>query len=165
MNLGLTTEQQLLVDSVRAFVAAELTPHEDAVERSDEVPPALIRQIRDAPQTLQNVVTYDAVIDVANPDLKLRPGMTANITFIAAEKDNVLRVPNAAMRFRPTPEIPPPFGDEPYADHQAGRRSVREVSAYSTVYPEFAWEAVRRLRRLRRSIRHRWKMAFDRIPR
>jgi HlyD family secretion protein len=64
-----------------------------------------VRQIRNAPTTLQNVVTYDAVIDVANPDLKLRPGMTANITFIAAEKDNVMRVPNAAMRFRPTPEI------------------------------------------------------------
>jgi HlyD family secretion protein len=64
-----------------------------------------VRQIRNAPTTLQNVVTYDAVIDVANPDLKLRPGMTANITFIAAEKENVLRVPNAAMRFRPTPEI------------------------------------------------------------
>ena len=64
-----------------------------------------VRQIRNAPTTLQNVVTYDAVIDVANPDLKLRPGMTANITFIANEKENVLRVPNAAMRFRPTPEI------------------------------------------------------------
>jgi HlyD family secretion protein len=64
-----------------------------------------VRQIRNAPTTLQNVVTYDAVIDVGNPDLKLRPGMTANITFIAAEKDAVLRVPNAAMRFKPTPEI------------------------------------------------------------
>ncbi|HZL21274.1 MAG TPA: efflux RND transporter periplasmic adaptor subunit, partial [Polyangia bacterium] len=56
-----------------------------------------VRQIRNAPTTLQNVVTYDAVIDVANPDLKLRPGMTANITYIAAEKDDVLRVPNAAL--------------------------------------------------------------------
>ncbi len=64
-----------------------------------------VRQIRNAPTTLQNVVTYDAVIDVANPDLRLRPGMTANITFISAEKDDVVRVPNAAMRFRPTPEI------------------------------------------------------------
>ncbi|HEY5091270.1 MAG TPA: efflux RND transporter periplasmic adaptor subunit [Polyangia bacterium] len=64
-----------------------------------------VRQIRNAPTTLQNVVTYDAVIDVANPDLKLRPGMTANITFIAAERDGVVRVPNAALRFRPTPEI------------------------------------------------------------
>jgi HlyD family secretion protein len=64
-----------------------------------------VRQIRNAPTTLQNVVTYDAVIDVANPDLRLRPGMTANITFISAEKDDVVRVPNAALRFRPTPEI------------------------------------------------------------
>jgi len=64
----------------------------------DERFKGVIRQIRDAPQTLQNVVTYDAVIDVANGDLKLRPGMTANITFVSAEKDNVLRAPNAAMR-------------------------------------------------------------------
>jgi HlyD family secretion protein len=64
-----------------------------------------VRQIRNAAQTVQNVVTYDAVIDVDNGDLKLRPGMTANITFISAEKDDVLRVPNAALRYRPTPEI------------------------------------------------------------
>jgi len=64
-----------------------------------------VRQIRNAPQTVQNVVTYDAVIDVGNPDQKLRPGMTANVTFISAEKDDVLRVPNAAIRFRPPPEL------------------------------------------------------------
>nr|UXE44247.1 multidrug resistance protein MdtA [uncultured bacterium] len=64
-----------------------------------------VRQIRNSPQTVQNVVTYDAVIDVDNPDLKLRPGMTANVTFVAAEKDDVLRVPNAAMRFKPAPEV------------------------------------------------------------
>jgi HlyD family secretion protein len=72
-----------------------------------------VRQIRNAPQTLQNVVTYDAVIDVANLDLKLRPGMTANVTFVSAEKDNVLRVPNAAMRYRPTPEIFAALGMQP----------------------------------------------------
>ncbi len=60
-----------------------------------------VRQIRNAPQTVQNVVTYDAVIDVDNPDLRLRPGMTANVTFVYAQKDDVLRVPNAALRFRP----------------------------------------------------------------
>jgi HlyD family secretion protein len=64
-----------------------------------------VRQIRNAPQTVQNVVTYDAVIDVANPDLKLRPGMTANVTFVFAQKDDVVRVPNAALRFRPPPEL------------------------------------------------------------
>jgi HlyD family secretion protein len=62
-----------------------------------------VRQIRNAPQTVQNVVTYDAVIDVENPDLKLRPGMTANVTFTYAEKPDVLKVPNAALRFKPPP--------------------------------------------------------------
>ena len=62
----------------------------------------VIRQIRDAPQTLQNVVTYDAVIDVDNADLRLKPGMTANVTFVFAERKNVLRIPMAALRFRPS---------------------------------------------------------------
>jgi HlyD family secretion protein len=64
-----------------------------------------VRQVRNAPQTQQNVVTYDAVIDVDNSALKLRPGMTANVTFITAERDNALRVPNAALRFRPSGEV------------------------------------------------------------
>jgi HlyD family secretion protein len=59
-----------------------------------------VRQIRNAPQTVQNVVTYDAVIDVANPDVKLRPGMTANVTFVTGERDAVLKIPNAALRFK-----------------------------------------------------------------
>ena len=64
-----------------------------------------VRQIRNAPQTVQNVVTYDAVIDVGNPELRLRPGMTANVTFVYGEKDDVLRVPNAGLRFRPPPDM------------------------------------------------------------
>jgi HlyD family secretion protein len=60
-----------------------------------------VREIRNAPQTVQNVVTYDAVIDVDNPALKLKPGMTANVTFVWANRRNVLRVGNAALRFRP----------------------------------------------------------------
>jgi HlyD family secretion protein len=59
-----------------------------------------VRQIRNSPTTVQNVVTYDAVIDVGNPDLKLRPGMTANASIITAERDGVLKMPNAALRFR-----------------------------------------------------------------
>jgi len=65
----------------------------------------VVRQIRNAPQTVQNVVTYDAVIDVENPALKLKPGMTANVTFVYAEKDDVVRIPNAALRFRPPPDL------------------------------------------------------------
>jgi len=64
-----------------------------------------VRQIRNAATTVQNVVTYDAVIDVDNSDLKLRPGMTATITFVFARKDDVLCVANAALGFRPSPDL------------------------------------------------------------
>lgn len=60
-----------------------------------------ISQVRLAPTTVQNVVTYTAVVEVANPDLKLKPGMTANVTVSVAESANVLAVPNTALRFRP----------------------------------------------------------------
>ncbi len=63
-----------------------------------------ISQIRNAATTVSNVVTYDAVIDVDNADLRLRPGMTANSTVTYADKKDVLAVPNAAIRFRPPPE-------------------------------------------------------------
>jgi HlyD family secretion protein len=60
-----------------------------------------ISQLRLNAQTTQNVVTYSAVINVANPELKLRPGMTANITIPVARAGDVLTVPNAALRFKP----------------------------------------------------------------
>jgi len=64
-----------------------------------------VRQIRNSPTTVQNVVTYDTVIDVANPDLKLRPGMTANASIIIAQRNGVLKIPNGALRFKPP--VPP----------------------------------------------------------
>ena len=60
-----------------------------------------INQIRLSPQNVQNVVTYNVVIDVRNPDLKLKPGMTANLTLTIAERQNALKIPNAALRFWP----------------------------------------------------------------
>lgn len=69
-----------------------------------------IREVRNAAQTVQNVVTYDAVLDVQNDELKLKPGMTANVTFVWAEKSDVLKIPNAALRFRPPPEALSPSG-------------------------------------------------------
>lgn len=60
-----------------------------------------IRDIRNAPQVVQNVVTYDAVIDVANDDLKLKPGMTATVSIVTDRRRDVLAVPNTALRFRP----------------------------------------------------------------
>jgi HlyD family secretion protein len=60
-----------------------------------------VSQVRNAPITIQNVVTYDAVVQVANPEMKLKPGMTANVTFLIAERRDALKVPNAALRFQP----------------------------------------------------------------
>jgi HlyD family secretion protein len=61
----------------------------------------LVVQVRNSPITVQNVVTYDTVVGVNNPDMKLKPGMTANVSIIVAERSNVLKIPNAALRFRP----------------------------------------------------------------
>jgi HlyD family secretion protein len=66
-----------------------------------------IRDIRNAPQVVQNVVTYDAVIDVNNEELKLKPGMTATVSVITDRRTDVLAVPNAALRFRPESAGPP----------------------------------------------------------
>ena len=58
-------------------------------------------QIRNVPTTVQNVVTYDCVIEVSNPDMKLKPGMTANVSVVTAERKGVLKIPNGALRFKP----------------------------------------------------------------
>ena len=58
-------------------------------------------QIRKAPLVVQNVVTYDVVVTAKNPDQRLLPGMTANVRIVIEQKESVLQVPNAALRFRP----------------------------------------------------------------
>jgi HlyD family secretion protein len=63
-------------------------------------------QVRNAPITVQNVVTYDTVIGVNNEDLKLKPGMTANVSIVVAQRDNVLQIKNAALRYRPPDATP-----------------------------------------------------------
>jgi HlyD family secretion protein len=98
-----------------------------------------IRQIRNASQTLQNVVTYDAVIDVENKELKLRPGMTANVTVVYAERGDVVRVPNAALRFRPPPGLTKPknghaeVGTAGPLPKKPGERTVYTVKAEEPV--------------------------------
>ena len=62
---------------------------------------AVVHEVRNAPQTLSNVVTYDVVLDAENPDLKLRPGMTANVLILIVQKSQVPAVANEALRFRP----------------------------------------------------------------
>jgi HlyD family secretion protein len=66
-----------------------------------------VSQVRNAPITVQNVVTYDVVIQVDNPELKLKPGMTANVSIIISIKKDVLKIPNAALRFKPAGESTP----------------------------------------------------------
>lgn len=63
-----------------------------------------VGQVRNAPTTVQNVVTYDVVVKVNNRGMKLKPGMTANVSIITGMKDSVLRIPNAALRFKPSDE-------------------------------------------------------------
>ena len=70
----------------------------------DETFAGTVSQIRLEPIVQQNVVTYATVIDAPNLDLKLKPGMTATATIEIARRDDVVRVPNAALRFRPTAE-------------------------------------------------------------
>ena len=60
-----------------------------------------VTEIHKAPNNVQNVVTYDVVVGVSNPDLKLFPGMTANVRILADRQENALKLPNAALRFRP----------------------------------------------------------------
>jgi HlyD family secretion protein len=60
-----------------------------------------VRQVRNSPTTVNNVVTYDCVIGVTNSDYKLKPGMTANVEITVAQHENALIIPNGALRFRP----------------------------------------------------------------
>ena len=79
-----------------------------------------VDQVRLQPETIQNVVTYTVVILVDNPELKLLPGMTANVTILVNQAENVLRVPNAALRFRPA-RVAPSAGGPGGADGARGQ--------------------------------------------
>ena len=87
-----------------------------------------VRQVREGPITVQNVVTYDVVIDVKNDDLALFPGMTADAHIITAERSNVLRVPLPAIRFNPEGIGRTPRGNGPGREDSQGR-SGREGGA------------------------------------
>ncbi|MCB5271648.1 MAG: efflux RND transporter periplasmic adaptor subunit [Candidatus Cloacimonetes bacterium] len=89
-----------------------------------------VKQIRLNPTTESNVVTYSVIIDAANPERKLLPGMTTNVTFIIRAKQDVLRLPETATRFRPSKEIWELFGlkwDDELLN--AGRNAMQEMMA------------------------------------
>ncbi|MGA7873468.1 MAG: efflux RND transporter periplasmic adaptor subunit, partial [Candidatus Binatus sp.] len=80
----------------------------------------IVSQVRQAPITVQNVVTYDVVVSVENPELLLKPGMTANVNVVTASKGNVVRVPIDALRFAPPGQLP---ADSAAIDGAPGRQT------------------------------------------
>ncbi len=83
----------------------------------------VVKEVRYAPQTVQNVVTYDAVVSVDNSDLKLRPGMTADVTFLLEKRDAVVLMPNTALRFRPPQKVLDEIGWKPPDERGPGVRA------------------------------------------
>jgi HlyD family secretion protein len=92
-----------------------------------------IQQMRLNPQNVQNVVTYNVVIDVSNPEQQLKPGMTANLTITIDERNNVLKVPNAALRFIPQGATGQQSGDATGAGNSNGQTEHRLAPATAPV--------------------------------
>jgi HlyD family secretion protein len=87
----------------------------------DDVFQGKVVQVRKSPSTVNNVVTYDVIIAVDNPEQKLFPGMTADVSILVAEQKNVLKIPNAALRFLPPPDVRvDPAGDSSATNQAAG---------------------------------------------
>ncbi len=118
-DIGGVTEGQAVEFTVDAFPYRTFHGH--------------VIQVRNAPTTVQNVVTYDTVVAVNNPDLKLRPGMTANVAIIIAQRDQALKVANAALRFQP-PELSAPAAARPAVLTRPTTRGQIERSPRQTVY-------------------------------
>lgn len=95
-----------------------------------------VAQVRNAPVTVQNVVTYDTVIAVGNDDLKLKPGMTANVSIIVAQRKDVILIANAALRFRPpdTAKTGGSPGPSPAERRARGSGGERDGGGKRTVY-------------------------------
>jgi HlyD family secretion protein len=98
-----------------------------------------IKQVRLNPVVEQNVVTYAAIISASNPALELKPGMTANVSIEVARRDDVLRVPSAALRFRPTAETLAALGQDTAVVQQqpagaGGRSTTARQAASGTVW-------------------------------
>jgi HlyD family secretion protein len=99
------TKMQVLANIDESEVG-RMRPNQPVTFRVDAYPAQVftgtVEQVRLQPSTVQNVVTYQTVIAVPNPEYKLMPGMTATVSVEIARRNNALRVPNAALRFRPT---------------------------------------------------------------
>lgn len=98
-----------------------------------------VQLIRNRPLTVQGVVTFETVIEVANPEQKLRPGMTANVNIVVAEKKGVLTIPNSALRFRPPERFLNPAasrseGDAESVPSSRGKKAGKKVKTHVTIW-------------------------------
>jgi len=96
---------------------------------------AVVTQIRNDPKIEQNVVTYNVVLDVNNDDLKLRPGMTANVKIMLDEVHNALMVPEQALRFSPPESATASNASSPPTDLPEGARRVWKLTKSGSVTP------------------------------
>lgn len=106
-DIGVVAEQQQVFFTVDAYPERKFM--------------GMVTQVRNSPQTVQNVVTYDVVVSVDNADFALKPGMTANISIISAHREHVLKVPLAALRFRPPTKKEPGQITESHSDQASAR--------------------------------------------
>jgi HlyD family secretion protein len=117
------TKMQVIANIDEADVG-RMRPGQNVSFRVDAFPndtfQGTVQQVRLQPAVVQNVVTYSTVIAVPNPELKLKPGMTANVNIEIARRGNVLRIPNAALRFRPTNEMFAALNQQPPTELQRG---------------------------------------------
>src|SRR5262249_12344648 len=93
-----------------------------------------VAQIRNAPKADQNVVMYVTVIDVNNSTLKLKPGMTANVSIVVAQRDKVLKLANTALRFRP-PKSPDSKKNETAALPDEGAKRLKNAKPKKDRHP------------------------------
>jgi HlyD family secretion protein len=112
-DIGRVTEGQTARFTVDAFPNDNFT--------------GVVKQVRYSPEVIQNVVTYTTIVDVANPEMKLRPGMTATISIVVGEAKNALRVPNSALRFQPPPEVMQALFEEMRKEMQAKRGQTAQT--------------------------------------
>jgi HlyD family secretion protein len=91
-----------------------------------------VLQVRLQATVVSNVTTYPTIIDVPNPDSKLRPGMTATVKVVVASRPNVLRIPNSAMRVRPTAEMLAALGQPATAGAATAKRTADEGRVWTS---------------------------------
>ncbi len=123
-DIGKIKEEQKVRFTVDAFPEENFT--------------GIVTQVRYSPEVVQNVVTYTTIVDVDNPERKLRPGMTAIVSIITGEAKNALLAPNAALRFMPS--LPPEEIRKIFEEMRAERQAQREDSG-----GEVQTEAVRKV--------------------